>query len=328
MISIKSGTQTWSDSDNTQLKGDSKTKTMSTDDLQKHFGGKDLGEILNKAADPNWIDPKKKMRQVGSNKLDKDAFLKLFLANLKNQDPTSPMESHDMAAQMAQFTSLEKLQNIDSGINRMADHQTNSQTKDYDTLNLIGKSVAGDSSKIVRSDEAEMHEISFRLPQKAMSASVEVLDQNNNVIRTLSLSKLDNGENSFEWNGDRDDGSKAVQGNYKVNITAIGGNGRKLAAQTKFEGRISGVNFTSEGPVLMMGRRQVKLSDVKKIFEAQNVDAAKPVINKAVVTDGIPKEGAPVPAVGGDEGNLANVGLSREMITKIQKTTGQGHGLN
>ena len=118
MISVKGGTKTWSQP-NAKLQGDDKIKNLSAEDLEKTLQGKDLGELLNKVADPNWVDPAKK-RKVGNNQMGKDAFLKLLLTQLKNQDPTNPMESHDMAAQLAQFTSLEKLTNIDSGIKGLA----------------------------------------------------------------------------------------------------------------------------------------------------------------------------------------------------------------
>ena len=69
------------------------TSNLSVDELKK-LGAENVGEVLNKIADPNWTDPAKKVRAVGSDKLDKDAFFKLMLAQLKNQDPTNPLKSH------------------------------------------------------------------------------------------------------------------------------------------------------------------------------------------------------------------------------------------
>src|SRR5690606_24137277 len=125
-------------------------QSMSAADRDQVLGEKDLGEYLNKVADPNWIDPKK-ARQVGGTELDKDAFLKLFLAQLKNQDPTNTMDSHELAAQLAQFTSLEKLNSIDEGIGGLA--KQNSGVQNFDVLQMVGKTVTTDSSKIIRSDE-------------------------------------------------------------------------------------------------------------------------------------------------------------------------------
>src|SRR5438445_10608183 len=76
--------------------------TLSTQDKAK-TGEEDVGSIANKLADPNWTDPSKKVRATGNPSLDKDAFFKLMLAQMKNQDPTNPMKSHEMAAQLANF---------------------------------------------------------------------------------------------------------------------------------------------------------------------------------------------------------------------------------
>ncbi|MGE5087339.1 MAG: flagellar hook capping FlgD N-terminal domain-containing protein, partial [Bacillota bacterium] len=74
--------------------------TLSAQDKAK-VGEEDLGAVANKLSDPNWTDPSKKVRTAGNPNLDKDAFFKLMLAQMKNQDPTNPMKSHEMAAQLA-----------------------------------------------------------------------------------------------------------------------------------------------------------------------------------------------------------------------------------
>jgi len=71
----------------------SSSKNLSVKD-QKTFGDQNVGDVLNKIADPNYVDPAKKMRTVGNDKLDKDAFFKLMIAQMKNQDPTNPLKSH------------------------------------------------------------------------------------------------------------------------------------------------------------------------------------------------------------------------------------------
>src|SRR5690606_35195937 len=107
------------------------------------LGGQDVGEFLNKIADPNWVDPQKRFRATGNDKLDKEAFMKLMLAQMKNQDPTNPMKSHEMAAQLAQFSSVEQLSNINTTLTAMQAGQK--PTESFQALNFIGKAVAGDS---------------------------------------------------------------------------------------------------------------------------------------------------------------------------------------
>lgn len=66
----------------------------------------------------------------------KEMFLKLLVAQLKNQDPSSPMDQKDMMAQMAQFTSVEQLSNMSKNLEAMQTNATFTQS-----VGLIGKSV-------------------------------------------------------------------------------------------------------------------------------------------------------------------------------------------
>ncbi|RME15754.1 MAG: hypothetical protein D6797_05995 [Bdellovibrio sp.] len=324
MISIKGGTQTWSSAkQESSLKGSNK-EILSADEKEKYFGGKDLGEILNKVADPNWIPPSKRKRQVGNNALDKDAFLKLFLAHLKNQDPTNPMQSHEMAAQLAQFTSLEKLENIDGGIKEIVRSNQAKQKSGFEALSLIGRVVSGDTSKIIRSSSDEVHEVTFKLPHQAKSGKAQIFDENQNLIKEYNLSNLKSGENSIEWDGKDSNGTPVKSGLYKVKIEAIGSNNKKLAVETKFQGRVTGVNYTPQGPVLLIGKKAVKLSDVKKISDASQEESEK--VNKVQASEVKPKkDGKQDDNI---ESSLQSVGMERGLVNKLQKETGQSHGIN
>jgi flagellar basal-body rod modification protein FlgD len=241
------------------------TNSVGAEDFKKAFGEQNVGEIANKLADPNWIDPSKKTRAVGNDKLDKDAFMKLMLTQMKNQDPTKPMESHEMAAQLAQFTSLEQLNNMNSTLEAMKNAQT--PTTNFQALAFIGKKVSSDSSKLTRTAGDTKHAFNFDLMGDAQKADVTVKDAAGNVVRKISFANLKKGANTVEWNGLQEDGLPARPGEYKFVVEAKGATGAKVYAKTSFDGRITGLNYTPEGPVLMVGGQTIKLSDVKKIEE-------------------------------------------------------------
>ncbi|MBR5646046.1 MAG: flagellar hook assembly protein FlgD [Treponema sp.] len=71
-----------------------------------------------------------------SQELGKDDFLKLLIEQLKNQDPTSPMENTEFISQMAQFSSLEQMTNMSSAFARMASFINSSEA-----MNTLGKTV-------------------------------------------------------------------------------------------------------------------------------------------------------------------------------------------
>ncbi|WP_397537515.1 flagellar hook assembly protein FlgD [Rummeliibacillus pycnus] len=102
--------------------------------------------VINNAATDKTVksdfylsNKKNSTRQTGNSSLDKDAFLKLLVTQLQNQDPTSPMDDKEFIAQMAQFSSLEQMQNVAKSVDTLSEISKQSQLMQYN--NFIGKSV-------------------------------------------------------------------------------------------------------------------------------------------------------------------------------------------
>jgi len=264
-MDVKMGQKTWVDNRQPDVieKSDG-IKQNSATDLQK-LGDKDIGDILNQVADPNYVNSKKVIRGVGNDKLDKDAFMKLMLAQMKNQDPTNPLKSHEMAAQLAQFTSLEQLQNMNSTLTEIQKSQK--PAENFQMLNMIGKSVDGDSAKLTRLRGDKSHDFNFNLPDDAKDVIIKVRNEAGDFIRKAELHDFKKGENKWSWNGKADNGSTAPVGEYNFVIEAKASNGKKLAVQTDFKGVISGVSYTAEGPILMVGNQTVKMKDIRRIAD-------------------------------------------------------------
>lgn len=323
MIAIKSGTQAYSKNPS-EMKSDN-LNTLSATEKEKVLGGKeDIGELLNKVADPNWVDPKK-TRKVGNNDLDKDSFMKLFLAQLKNQDPTNTMDPHAMAAELAQFTSLEKLNNINEGIANLA-KSTGSQGQ-YEVLSLVGKTITGDSSKVIRSDEKDMHDVTFKLGGDAELAEFSIKNAAGQEIRKLEARGLKTGPNKIVWDGLLENGNPAEVGEYNITITAKSASGQKLGAETKFEGTVSGIQFTGQGPVLKVGNSTVRMSDVKGIVDPALAIAAANA-QQAAATRSLKAADPNAANVAGMGGNLESVGMQQGMIDKIDKEVSKNLGSN
>lgn len=325
MISVKGGTQTWSKAEQQVDLGRDTSKSISAAQQQEFFGDQALGDIANKASDPNWVDPAKKVRQVGNAQMDKDAFMKLLLTQMKHQDPTNPMQSHEMAAQLAQFTSLEKLTNISEAIEGLTKAQSPKQN--FDALSLIGKAVSGDSSKIDRADDKETHNITFKIAQDAQKAKLVIKNLEGAVVRELEVANLKAGKNEITWNGQTDQGLDAPKGTYSVTVEAKGSNGAKLFADTRFSGVISGVNFTAQGPVMMVGKQAIALKDIKEIVDAklvrepdvQQLQNIEKQSTGAQAASKKPPESKNEASNGQVAGNLENVGMSRGMINQLRK---------
>lgn len=325
-MDIKGGTKTWSDApQRTDFAPDPRQKISATD-RQQHFQDENIGDILNRVSDPNWVDPSKKMRTVGANELNKDAFLSLLLTQMKNQDPTNPLKSHEMAAQLAQFTSLEKLHNINETIDGLRkDQQPN---HNFQALSFIGKSISTDVSKVTRVDSEAQHDLRFNLPADAQKLTLQIKDSQGALVRQLEFKNLKAGANELVWNGMTEQGAAAPLGDYHLSFEATGSNGRKLFVETKTEGVISGVNFTPRGPQLLIGKQVVNMADVKTINDPQFTSA--PV--QTLSTEAANKNNEKKPTVKAENkpnaqkaaqmagGNLNDISMAQGLINQLNKT--------
>lgn len=326
-----------------RVTGTANTPTnISATDRDK-LGGENVGEVLNKIADANWVDPSKKMRTAGNDKLDKDAFFKLMLAQMKNQDPTNPLKPHEMSAQLANFSSLEQMQNINTTLTEMKNAQKPGEQ--FQALSLLGKAVAGDSARVVRLKGDKFHDFQFDLPS-AGDVSVKVRNAEGEIVRNYEMKDLKAGKNKISWNGLDERALPTNAGEYTFVVEARTAAGQKLNVKTDFEGTITGVNYTPEGPVLLIGNKTVRLSDVRKIVDPslkQNDQISNSVPAQDLKTGGAAQhtEGVQQQGVSSQPGGaviddpppagetlqqdlLSGVGLSREMMTKLAKETKQG----
>jgi flagellar basal-body rod modification protein FlgD len=245
-----------------------------------------IGEILNRIADPTGTEAAKAASRKPSNQLNKDDFLKLMLAQMKNQDPMNPMQSHEMAAQLAQFTSLEQLFNVNQNLEGLKKQQDPSIK--FQALNFLGKSVKADSKQILKDEGAQPQDLKFDLADGAQQVTVRISDEVGNDVQTMQLPGLKKGVNTITWNGLDSEGRPTKGGRYFASFEAVGHNGKKIGVETATNGVITGVNYTKEGPVLLVGTQRVRLQDVQEIVD-DNMTGAAP--QKQVPTTLMPGQG-------------------------------------
>ena len=260
--------------------------------------------------------------------MDKDAFFKLMIAQLKNQDPMNPLKNHEMAAQLAQFSGLEQMTNMNTTLTKM--ESRNSQPENFQALNLIGKTVAGDSSRVVRTQFDKAHDFNFDLPQDASEASVKLMSAKGDLVREYKLTDLKTGANKVSWNGKNEAGLAQPAGEFFFQVEAKNNTGKKIPVKTEFQGVISGLSFSAEGPVLQVGSQTIKMKDVRQITDPgirQNDQNVKNVTgldlkndNETAHNESKQEEDTSSTVPRTLAGNaMTDVAMSRELMTKLQK---------
>ncbi len=263
MMTSKASTQGWSKSVQSHDYGDDHQRRFSSATPEGGDGKEqNVGAVLNQIANPTGKDAGHQVRK-NHNNLDKDDFLKLMLTQMKNQDPMNPMQSHEMAAQLAQFTSLEQLFNVNKNLEALSVKQ-DPLTK-FEALNFLGKSIKSDTREILHTAGDSANELRFNLGQDAAKVKIKIGDEFGQPIKELDVANLDKGLAKIVWNGTDSRDREVKAGKYTFTVEALNSAGAKIAVQTETVGVVTGVNYTTEGPVLMVGDQKVKLADVHRI---------------------------------------------------------------
>lgn len=244
-----------------------------------------VGDVANRVAN-SGKPTGRRIQGQGNSQLDKDAFFKLMLAQVKNQDPTNPMKNHEMAAQLAQFSSLEQMSNVNETLKLM--HKGQGQDSQFQALNLMGKVVKGDSSKLNRLQNEGTHDLSFSLKDNASEVNVSVANTEGKVVKRFTLSNMTKGMNRVQWDGKDESGVVQPQGTYRIAVEAKDVSGGRVATESEFGGRVTGVQFTEAGPIVSIGKQSIPLKDVK-IIEEEKMNVPDPNLAAASLQSMVPQ---------------------------------------
>jgi len=209
---------------------------------------------------------------TGSNGvMGKDDFLKLMIAQLKNQDPLSPMDGTQFAAQLAQFSSLEQLANLNETVKQSIDAnffliQSVNNTM---TANLIGKDAKLSGTSIKYSGQSST-QFGFTLPSDAKNVTVNIYDSNDNLVKTYDYLSGSKGDHKLSWDFTDNNGDLVREGEFRIEVTADNNlNGSALSPTVFTIGAISGIKFTDNGTKILIDGIEYDLSDILEIVEPQ-----------------------------------------------------------
>ncbi|MFH1194286.1 MAG: flagellar hook capping FlgD N-terminal domain-containing protein [bacterium] len=203
--------------------------------------------------------------------LGKDDFLKLMIAQLKNQDPLNPMEGTEFTAQLAQFSSLEQLKNMSDSLETSinANFQLTQAVNNTMSATLIGKAVKLDTSTIQYNGQDETY-LGYTLPADAKDVTVNIYNESGTLIKTIENADNDKGDHKLSWDFTDNNGEKIGYGNYRFEVVAKTVNNEDMVVNQFSYGIIDSVRYTENGTMLVINNVEYSLSDVTEIL---NVDA-------------------------------------------------------
>jgi flagellar basal-body rod modification protein FlgD len=199
--------------------------------------------------------------------MGKDDFLALLVAQLKNQDPLNPDEPTEFTAQLAQFSSLEQLTNLNESMENMATSNANSDR--FATLQTIGKNVIYQDSSFSYSG-ANGAQIGYKLDGDATNVTLSI-KRNGSVVRTLTGDEFKKGNHILDWDGLTESGAEAERGTYTITVSVKTADGTSIAASPLIQSQVTGVDLSGEfGGTLETQAGEVAFSSILGVYENQN----------------------------------------------------------
>ena len=187
---------------------------------------------------------------TGGKELGQDAFLKLLVAQLKNQDPLNPQQNYEFVAQLAQFSSLEQSVGINDRLDQLA--QQNQGLQNSQVVQLVGKTATVKGSIVTLKGQGQTVPISFKTEGATKESTVVIKDQAGSTIRTLKVGPKAAGIVSVAWNGQSDTGLPQPAAPYQVTVTAKADNDAPVTLSQQTSGVIKSVSFDQGFPVLQL----------------------------------------------------------------------------
>ncbi|MCU0929195.1 MAG: flagellar hook assembly protein FlgD [Burkholderiaceae bacterium] len=125
-----------------------------------------------------------------------DRFLKLLVAQMKNQDPLNPLDNAQVTSQMAQIQTVSGIERLNTTVESLSGHFA--QLQALQGASLVGRDVVVEGNVLSANDEGLMQG-GFDLASPADGVQVEVLSRAGVVIDTIDLGAQGGGRHGFEW---------------------------------------------------------------------------------------------------------------------------------
>ena len=198
--------------------------------------------------------PERDTSQV--SKLD---FMTLLVAQIQNQDPTSPMESAEFTSQISEFTMLDEMAAMNEKLTAsIAVSQSMNNTA---MLALVGKDVTVEGNGLnLTEGVASENNINAKGPGQAL---IEVKDANGNVVDTYAA-EITSGLNDITWDGMDNDGNAFPDGEYSIEVTATN-SGIDVPINVLETGSVDGLRYENNVAVVQVNGHEFYVSEIYKV---------------------------------------------------------------
>ncbi|AWI73976.1 MAG: flagellar biosynthesis protein FlgD [Azoarcus sp.] len=189
-------------------------------------------------------------------------FLTLLTTQLKNQDPMNPMENAELTSQLAQLSTVEGIEKLNTLMGQLLDSQSSGES--LQAASLVGRGVLVEGKGLQLTEAGAVG--GFELDGPADSVVLSIKDSSGLEVASVTVTDVAAGSQNFIWDGTATDGSRAADGKYTVSVTATQGENNVVARTLEF-GSVSSVIRGPSSTDLQVGSLGIfKVADIKQIL--------------------------------------------------------------
>jgi flagellar basal-body rod modification protein FlgD len=220
-----------------------------------------VGATAPTTSTPSAGTPDATLQGLGSLADNFNTFLTLLTTQLKNQDPTAPLDSNQFTQQLVQMTGVEQQLNTNSLLQQVVSNTSGGVSG---AVAMIGTDVRATSTTAnLTNGQAQWV---YNLPAGAADLKVQVLDANGNIVAAQAPTDMSSGDHTFTWNGQNLAGSQLANGGtYTLQVTATDASGTALTTSSFVQGLVTGVTQNNGAASIIVNGSTVPVSSVVSV---------------------------------------------------------------
>lgn len=218
---------------------------------------------ISTISDPQIFAPVPEQDQ--RDELGQEDFLTLMITQFRNQDPFEPMDNGDFLGQLAQFGTVNGIEQLNAEFAGLTGSIQNDQA--LQAANLVGHSVLAGTDIGYLPDDGHLAG-AVELSSSVSNIQVEITDSSGQLVQRLELGQQQAGLARFTWDGRDLEGNVVDAGHYQVTTRVIRG-GNIESAETLLEAGIESVSLGRFGEGLtlnLLGGDRLSLNQVRRIL--------------------------------------------------------------
>jgi flagellar basal-body rod modification protein FlgD len=197
------------------------------------------------------------MKQLSGNF---STFLTLLTTQLKNQDPTSPMDSNDFTQQLVMYSQVEQQIGTNDNLKTLIAQGTSNAAAM--TTGYLGKKVSITNGNASLTNGSATW--TYNLESTAASNQITISDSRGRIVYA-GTGQTAAGNNTFTWDGKDNNGNQLPDGTYKLTVTAADLAGNTVTSSVASVGTVTQIDMTGNEPQLIVGHMELGLGDIAAV---------------------------------------------------------------